>query len=102
MDIDDGSMYSSRKRRKYEFDNSRSMKVEVSKPKKVSEVMDIDLKSSEPKPKSIVFSLGFDEAKLHNIKELIEETKGKTMKRKRSNSIKLGKFMSDTEEMETE
>lgn len=100
MDVDDldVNMFSSRKRRKYESENNKVTK--VNKPKKASEIMEVDIKSSEPKPKSVVMSLGFDELKQH--KELIEETKGKTMKRKRSNSIKQGKFMSNIGVMEVE
>lgn len=99
MDIDDldVAMFSSRKKRKFGTESSNKI-TQVNKPKKVSEIMEVDVKSSEPKPKSVVISLGFEEAKEQ--KELIEETKGKTMKRKRSNSIKQGKFMSHIGSME--
>lgn len=89
MDIDEDMPRHSRKRVKVSSNQgSKSMSIEANKDKIITA-------PAEPS-KSIVVSLGFDEANAN--KEAIKENRMKVAKRKRSLSIKQGKFVSDNDE----
>lgn len=94
MDIDETDLpRHTRKRVKMTKEsNSKSMSLDNS-------VLNVISAPSEPS-KSVVVSIGFEEAEQN--KEIIQESRMKTAKRKRSLSIKQGKFCGENDEMKIE